>query len=200
MSLPADTAAAAQPPAPMPQAPPDPGSKAPAADAAPASQRSFLRAGWDKFRDNVVPGVIVGLGAGLALFSFTDLKSDVHRLEDSVSARFSELKGEIATDFAAVDARFTKLEDDIYTRFTKLEDDIDTRFTKLEDDIDADFAAVDARFTKLEDDIDADFAAVDARFTKLEENQQDIAVTLARLDSRLDAVVALLEADGDGER
>ncbi len=193
MSLPADTAAAAQPPAPMPQAPPDPGSKAPAADAAPASQRSFLRAGWDKFRDNVVPGVIVGLGAGLALFSFTDLKSDVHRLEDSVSARFSELKGEIATDFAAVDARFTKLEDDIDTRFTKLEDDIDTRFTKLEDDI-------DTRFTKLEDDIDADFAAVDARFTKLEENQQDIAVTLARLDSRLDAVVALLEADGDGER
>ena len=65
-------------------------------------------------------------------------------------------------------------------RITRLEDDIDTRFAELKDDIDAKFAAVDARFTKLEDDIDA-------RFTKLEENQQEIAVTLARL-------VALLEA------
>ena len=65
-------------------------------------------------------------------------------------------------------------------RITRLEDEIDTRFAELKDDIDAKFAAVDARFTKLEDDIDA-------RFTKLEENQQEIAVTLARL-------VALLEA------
>ena len=65
-------------------------------------------------------------------------------------------------------------------RITRLEDDIDTRFAELKDNIDAKFAAVDARFTKLEDDIDA-------RFTKLEENQQEIAVTLARL-------VALLEA------
>ena len=65
-------------------------------------------------------------------------------------------------------------------RITRLEDEIDTRFAELKDDIDAKFAAADARFTKLEDDIDA-------RFTKLEENQQEIAVTLARL-------VALLEA------
>ena len=70
-------------------------------------------------------------------------------------------------------------------RITRLEDDIDTRFAELKDDIDAKFAAVDARFTKLEDDIDA-------RFTKLEENQQEIAVTLARL-------VALLEASAEAQ-
>ena len=70
--------------------------------------------------------------------------------------------------------------DETSDRITRLEDDIDTRFAELKDDIDAKFAAVDARFTKLEDDINA-------RFTKLEENQQEIAVTLARL-------VALLEA------
>ncbi len=54
------------------------------------------------------------------------------------------------------------------------------RMTRLEDRITRLDKNIDARFTKLEDDIDA-------RFTKLEENQQEIAVTLARL-------VALLEA------
>ena len=157
MSLSADTAAA-QPPAPMPQPPPDPGSKAPVADTAPAPHRGVLQAGWDKFRDNVVPGVIVTFVAGLALISFSDIKSDIDGLEDSVNASFSELKGEIATDFAAVDARFARLEDNIDARST----------------------AVDARFARLEDNIDA-------RFTRLEENQQEIAVTLARL-------VALVEA------
>ena len=81
-------------------------------------------------------------------------------------------------------------------RITRLEDDIDTRFAELKDDIDAKFAAVDARFTKLEDDIDARFTKleddIDARFTKLEENQQEIAVTLARL-------VALLEASDEAQ-
>ncbi len=77
-------------------------------------------------------------------------------------------------------------------RLTRLEDDIDTRFAELKDDIDAKFAGVDARFIRLEDDIDAKFAAVDARFTKLEENQQEIALTLARL-------VALFEAGDEAE-
>ena len=49
-----------------------------------------------------------------------------------------------------------------------------------------------ARFTKLENEIDARFAAVDAGFTKLEENQQEIALTLARL-------VALFEARDEAE-
>ena len=63
-------------------------------------------------------------------------------------------------------------------------------------DIDARFAAVDARFNKLEDDIDARFIRledeIDARFTKLEENQLEMALTLAR-------VVTLLEARSDAE-
>ena len=54
------------------------------------------------------------------------------------------------------------------------------RMTRLEENI-------DARFAKLEADIDDRFATVDARFNKLAENQQEIALTLARL-------VALLEA------
>ena len=66
-------------------------------------------------------------------------------------------------------------------RMTRLED----RITRLEENM-------DARFTKLEDDIDARFTAVDARFTKLEENQQEIALTLARL-------VALLEASDEAQ-
>ena len=52
--------------------------------------------------------------------------------------------------------------------------------TRLEENI-------HARFAKLEADIDDRFATVDARFNKLAENQQEIALTLARL-------VALLEA------
>ena len=60
-------------------------------------------------------------------------------------------------------------------RMTRLED----RMTRLEENI-------DARFAKLEDEIDA-------RFTKLEENQQEIAVTLARL-------VALLEASDEADQ
>ena len=59
------------------------------------------------------------------------------------------------------------------------------RMTRLEDRITRLDKNIDARFTKLEDDIDA-------RFTKLEENQQEIAVTLARL-------VALLEASDAAE-
>ncbi|MXZ88107.1 MAG: hypothetical protein F4Z07_04555 [Dehalococcoidia bacterium] len=142
----------------MPQPPPDPGSKAPVADTAPAPHRGVLQAGWDKFRDNIVPGVIVTFVAGLALISFSDIKSDIDGLEDSVNASFSELKGEIATDFAAVDARFARLEDNIDARST----------------------AVDARFARLEDNIDA-------RFTRLEENQREIAVTLSRLVTLVEA-------------
>ena len=205
--------AAVQSPAPMTSAP-DPPPTAAVADALPAPHAGLLRGGWAKFRDNAIPTLVVAVIGSLAVFSFTDTKDRIDRLEDSVNARFSELKGEIATDFAAVDARFaavdarfTKLEDDIDTRFTKLEDDIDTRFTKLEDDIDTRFTKleddIDTRFTKLESDIDTRFAAVDARFvrleaeidarfTKLEENQHEIAVTLTRL-------VALLEAGNEAE-
>lgn len=43
------------------------------------------------------------------------------------------------------------------------------------------------RITRLEDSIDARFATVNARFATLEKNQQEIALTLARL-------VALFEA------
>ena len=44
----------------------------------------------------------------------------------------------------------------------------------------------------VNDDLNARFAAIDARLDRLEENQQEMAVTLAR-------VVALLEARGDAE-
>ena len=91
-----------------------------------------------------------------------------------ISDRITRLEADIDARFAAVNARFTMLENEIDARFTKLEDEID------------------ARFDKLEDDIGARFVAVDARFTKLEENQQEIAVTLARL-------VALLEARDEAE-
>ncbi len=135
----------------------DPRPTAPAADEALAApRRSFVAAGWAKFSDNAIPSLVVAIIAGLVIFSFNETSDRVTRLEEDINARF-----------AAVDARFTKLEDDINARFTKLEDDIDARFTKLEDDI-------------------------DARFTKLEENQQEIALTLARL-------VALFEASDEAK-
>ncbi len=133
-----------------------------------------MAAGWAKFSDNAIPSLVVTVIVGLVIFSFNETSDRITRLEDDIDARFT-----------AVDARFTKLEDEIDARFTKLEDEIDARFTKLEDDI-------DARFTKLDNEIDARFATVDARFTKLEENQHDIALTLARL-------VALFEAHDEAE-
>ena len=80
------------------------------------------------------------------------------------------ITGLMLFNFNETSDRMTRLED----RITRLED----RITRLEENI-------DARFAKLEDDIDA-------RFTKLEENQQEIAVTLARL-------VALLEASDEAQ-
>ena len=204
---------------------PGPPPTASAADAPPAPHAGLLRGGWAKFRDNAIPTLVVAVIGSLAVFSFTDTKDRIDRLEDSVNARFSELKGEIATDFAAVDARFaavdarftkleddidtrfTKLEDDIDTRFTKLEDDIDTRFTKLEDDIDTRFTKleddIDTRFTKLESDIDTRFAAVDARFVRLE---AEIDARFTKLEENqheiavtLTRLVALLEAGNEAE-
>ena len=131
---------------------PDSRPTAPAADEAVAApRRGFMAAGWAKFSDNVIPSLVVTVIVGLVIFSFDETSDRITRLEDDIDARFT-----------AVDARFTKLEDDIDARFTKLEDDIDARFTKLEDDI-------------------------DARFTKLEENQHDIALTLARLVALFEA-------------
>ena len=116
---------------------PDPRPTAPASDAALAApRRGYVGASWAKFNETAIPILLVGLITGLMLFNFNETSDRMTRLED--------------------------------------------RITRLEENI-------DARFAKLEDDIDARFAAVDARFTKLEENQQEIAVTLARL-------VALLEA------
>ena len=144
-----------------------------------------MAAGWAKFSDNAIPSLVVTVIVGLVIFSFNETSDRITRLEDDIDARFT-----------AVDARFTKLEDEIDARFTKLEDEIDARFTKLEDEIDARFTKleddIDARFTKLDNEIDARFATVDARFTKLEENQHDIALTLARL-------VALFEAHDEAE-
>ena len=143
---------------------PDPRPTAPASDdALAAPRRGYVGASWAKFNETAIPILLVGLMAGLMLFNFNEASDRMTRLED----------------------RITRLEKNIDARITRLEKNIDARFTKLETDIDARFAAVDARFTKLEDEIDA-------RFTKLEENQQEIAVTLARL-------VALLEASDEAK-
>ena len=138
---------------------PDPRPTAPASDEALAApRRGYAGFSWAKLNETVVSILLVGLITGLMLFNFNETSDRMTRLEDDIDTNFAELRDDIDTKFAAVDARFAKLEDDIDTRFAKLEDDIDTKF-----------------------------AAVDARFAKLEANQQEIALTLARL-------VALLEA------
>ena len=154
---------------------PDPRPTAPASDEALAApRRGYVGFSWAKFNETAIPILLVGLITGLMLFNFNETSDRMTRLEDRITR---------------LEDRITRLEENIDARFTKLETDIDARFANLEANLEAD---IDARFTKLEEDIDAKFAAVDARFTKLEENQQEIAVTLARL-------VALLEAGDEAE-
>ena len=133
-----------------------------------------MAASWAKFSENAIPSLVVAVLAGLVLFSFNETSDRITRLEDDIDTRFAELKDDTY-------AKFAELKVDIDAKFAA----VDARFTGLKDDIDAKFAGVDARFTRLEDDIDA-------RFTKLEENQQKIALTLARL-------VALFEAGDEAE-
>ena len=163
MSSPADSAA--YPSARMAPAP-DPPPTALASDEVPARvapRRGVVAVAWTNFTENFFSTVFVGIIVGVAMFGLGVVNDNINE------------------EFAEIDARFAA---------------VDARFNKLEDDIDARFAAVDARFNKLEDDIDARFirleGEIDARFTKLEENQLEMALTLAR-------VVTLLEARGDAE-
>jgi len=161
-----------------PDAPPT----APSADeAGPAPRRGFLAAGWAKFSDNAIPSLVVAVIAGLVLFFFNETGDRITRLEASIDARF-----------AAVDARFASLEENqqeiavtlaaLIGEFAAFREDVDNRFAA----VDARFAAVDARFAS----VDARFDAIETRLAGLEENQQEIAVTLARL-------LALFEAQYD---
>ena len=168
---------------------PDPPPTAPAADEAlPAPRRGFVAAGWAKFSDNAIPTLIVAVIAGLVMFSFNETSGRITRLED----RIDRLE-------AGIDTRFTRLEANqqqiavtlgtLIGEFTAFQQDVDHRFDAVAtrfDAVDARFDAVDARF----DAVDARFDSIEARLTRLEENQQQVAVTLARL-------VALLEAGGE---
>ena len=144
---------------------PDPPPTAPAADEAlVAPRRGFLAAGWDKFRDNIVPGVVVAVMAGLVLFFFNETSDQITETND----RITRLEESIDARFAAVDARFAKLEEN-------------------QKEIAVTLATLIGEFTAFREDVNNRFAAVDARLTRLEENQREMAVTLARL-------VALFEA------
>ncbi len=123
------------------------------------------------------------------IFFFHETGDRITRLDADISGRITKLEESIDTRFTEVDARFVRLEENqqqiavtlatLIGEFTAFQQDVDNRF----DAVDARFDAVDARF----DAVDARFDAVEARLTRLEENQQEIAVTLARL-------VALFEA------
>ena len=144
---------------------PDPPPVAAAADEAPAApRRGFLAAGWAKFSDNAIPSLVVAVVAGLVLFLFSETSDRISRLEESIDNRF-----------AAVDARFTKLEEN-QQQIAVMLAALVAEFAAFEKDVDNRFAAVDARFE-----------AIEARLARLEENQREIAVTLTRL-------VALVEA------
>ena len=91
---------------------PDSRPTAPAADEALAApRRGFVGAGWAKFSDNAIPSLVVTVIVGLVIFSLNETSDRITRLKDGIDTRFT-----------AVDARFTKLEDDIDARFTKLEE------------------------------------------------------------------------------
>ena len=105
---------------------PEPRPPAPATDeVGTAARRGFLATGWDKLRDNALPGLAMTIVAGLVLLTLEGTGDRITRLEDRVTR---------------LDDRVTRLDD----RVTRLDEKIDARFTKLED-------SIDARFTKLEE-------------------------------------------------
>ena len=124
---------------------PDPRPTAPASgETLAAPRRGHAGFSWARLNETAVPVLLVGVITGMMLYFFNETSDRITRLEERIDVRF-----------AAVDARFAKLEAEIDTRFAKLEAEIDTRFAKLETEI-------------------------DTRFTKLGENQQEMAQTLAR--------------------
>ena len=143
--MPADAPIAHAPTNMNPAPEPRPPASTAAEEVVPAARRSFLATGWDKLRDNALPGLAMTIVAGLVLFTLEGTGDRITRLEDSIDARF-----------LAVDARFTQLENSIDARFLA----VDARFTQLED-------SIDARFTRLEDSIDVRFTQLDVRFTNL---------------------------------
>ena len=173
---------------------PDPPPTAPAADEALAApRRGFLAAGWAKFSDNAIPSLVVAVIAGLVLFFFNetgdritrldaDIGGRITKLEESIDTRFTRLEESIDTRFAEVDARFTKLEENQQQIAVTLATLIG-EFTAFQQDVNNRFDAVNARF----DAVDARLDAIETRLTRLEENQQEIAVTLARLVTLFEA-------------
>ena len=137
---------------------PDPPPTAPASDKTPAvPRRSIWGAGWAKFSDNAIPSLVLGLFAGLMLFSLNENSGRMTRIEDRI-ARLDENQQEIALTQTTLVALFDRLEADIGARF----------------------AAVDIRFIGIE-------AEIEARFSKLEENQQEITEMLVRLVALFEA-------------
>ena len=166
---------------------PDPPPTAPAADEALAApRRGFLRAGWDKFSDNIVPGVVVAVMAGLVLFFFNETNDRITRFDESVGDQITETNDRITRFDESVGDRITETND----RITRLDTEHDARFVRLEanqQQLAVTLAALVAEFSAFREDVYARFEAIEARLTRLEANQQEIAVTLARL-------VALVEA------
>ncbi len=184
---------------------PDPPPTAPAADEALAApRRGFLRAGWDKFSDNIVPGVVVAVMAGLVLFFFNETADRITRLDADIGDQITETNDRITRFDESVGDQITETNDRI-TRFdesvgdritetndriTRLDTEHDARFIRLEENqqqLAVTLAALVAEFSAFREEVYARFEAIEARLTRLEENQQEIAVTLARL-------VALVEA------
>ena len=162
---------------------PDPPPTAPAADEALAApRRGFLAAGWAKFSDNAIPSLVVAVIAGLVLFFFNETGDRITRLDADIGGRITKLEESIDTRFAEVDARFTKLEENQQQIAVTLATLIG-EFTAFQQDVNNRFDAVNARF----DAVDARLDAIETRLTRLEENQQEIAVTLARLVTLFEA-------------
>ena len=182
---------------------PDPPPTAPAADETLAApRRGFLRAGWDKFSDNIVPGVVVAVMAGLVLFFFNETADRITRLDADIGDQINETNDRITRfdesvgDQIETNDRITRFDESVgdqnetNDRITRLDTEHDARFIRLEENqrqLAVTLAALTAEFSAFREEVDARFEAIEARLTRLEENQQEIAVTLARL-------VALVEA------
>ncbi len=124
--------------------------------------------------------IIALLAAAVAApnIRINDTNRRIDRLEDTMTARF-----------AAVDARFDKIETKIDTETAALDAKIDAKIAQLDAKIDAKFAQLDAK-------IDAKFAQLDAKIAELDAKIDEMHLTLIALVATLGATDDMAAAVG----
>ncbi len=102
---------------------------------------------------------------------FTEIKSDIRRLEDKVDARFE-----------AMDAKVDDLRTELKEDNQRLEDKMDARFEAMDAKMDARFEAMDAKVDDLRKETRAETRRVGGRIDAVNETLVDMNSRLSRLE------------------